>query len=71
MSEKQNKFLVELGELFNKYGVKVDDYDNYDESENYIGTDYVLNGDDISVSAGNLSEAIARANNAFTRYGRA
>jgi hypothetical protein len=71
MSEKQIKFLVELGELFNKYGVKVDDYDNYDESKNYIGTDYALNGDGISVSAGNLMEAIARANNAFTRYGRA
>jgi hypothetical protein len=67
MSEKQNKFLVELGELFNKYGVKVDDYDDYDGSEEYIGTNYALNGDDISISVGNLSEAIARANNACNR----
>ncbi len=50
MSETQMKFLVELGELFKKYGVQVDGYDDYDGEENYTGTNYELNGNDISVS---------------------
>lgn len=69
MSETQIKFLVELGELFKKYGVQVNGYDDYDGEENYTGTNYELNGNDISVSVGNLPEAIERANNASTRQG--
>mgnify|MGYP006921448603 FL=1 len=62
MSESQIKFLVELGELFKKYEVRVDGYDDYNGEDHYIGTSYEFNGNDISVPVESLSKSIEQAN---------
>lgn len=43
-NEEENKFLVELRALFEKYGIAIEENDNYDGEENYIGSTFYFKG---------------------------
>ena len=47
LNDTEQKFIEEIQQLFEKYNVKLVDYDNYDGEENFSGTDYYLKGEDI------------------------
>jgi hypothetical protein len=58
---RQDAFLLDLGILFEKYGVRVDAADNYDGVERYCGTEYSLDGDGIYVDISKVEFLMSQA----------
>lgn len=52
--ERQEQFMAKIADLCKKFGVKINDYDNYNSDEEYSGTTFYFSGEGIRVELENL-----------------
>lgn len=56
--ERKEQFMAELADLCKKFGVKINDYDNYNGDEEYSGTTFYFIGEGIDVALDELQRSI-------------